>query len=337
MKRLIIIILALLLSLTLAACSEAIEANESTDNFSVQSSAVNIDTEQSFTAASGESTAEETSEETSTEESSEETSEVSEEPRLFRFELIASLNVGELIKYSNGSSGYVEGPQSYSVNANGEVFIMSAVKKEIICVNDKMVLETPNIYMRNDCVSYNRDVYILTYENKIYKYNMTEGLKETYDLPDNITPNEIRKLLCSGGLLSFDTEDGRAFILKDSEFEETISPINLEKSGDILKITVNGKAFSLDIASKSVDIIGFDDEGVYAYECVESDCDISGYRSYIKKYSYSGNVLGLEEIDQSEIVTYPLSDFVYAFDNLYYMKCGQETIDIYKVILDNFK
>jgi len=358
MKKLIIIILTLLLSLTLAACSEALEANESTDNFSVQSSAVNIDTEQSFTAASGESiteetsnetsketseetseeTSKETSEETSTEESSEETSEVSEEPRLSKLELVASLKVGEDILYTDGIGCLIEGPQSYCVNDNGHIYIVSGYERKIICMNDKKNISINECGYPCNIACDGDTVYVLDLSNNVCEYDINKGFIRKFALPGEITYLAVHKMDVVNGKLTLRTSGYDIYTLEEHEFikSQDIAAFIGHKTDNIITININDKSISIDGTNIGFNVLGYDDTGIYVEELEEiSDSYVLIIETSVKKYDYKSNLLEYAIFDFNDCKAYPLYPIVYADGDIYLMKCTAETVDVYTVTLGN--
>ncbi len=263
-------------------------------------------------------------------------SEPAEEPRLSKLELIASINVNEDIKYTDGIDCFIEGPTAYCIAENGDIYIVSAYERKIIEMNSKKSISLTEVEYSIDCVTKNGKIYVLDYSNQIYIYNINVGFINKYSLPDNIRSFDILHLNFTNNKLEFETLKKQKFSLNDNKFVEIENNETAVIKYDVFTANINNKTVTLDAKNKSMYYLGFDETGFYVFETEYNPYVMAlTLETSLRKYDYNGNLIEYAIFDKSGSLTYPRQQVLFVNGELYFMKCTSETVSVYKVTLGN--
>jgi cell wall-associated NlpC family hydrolase len=269
------------------------------------------------------------------------------------FEKVLSIKVGvaeNQVAYSPKIEGIAnEGPSSFTVDDNKNIYILDSLNKKIIVFNkDKFLYHIPI-----DFVNYARDIlynkgslYLLDESNVVYAIDLKGDIEKIYWIPNNINVVSSKGLaLNSNGniVIQYDVNEYDIENKKNSEgYSFNYKKIFTKYYEGGVKIIsgnwLNKKEIKIDFTEGSgcVNIIGKDKYN-NLYVSVEEDVPNSPLvlcEHTIRKIDSNGNQVAFARIPLEEFYNFP-NKFAHVTEDgeLYIMALKEDSTDIYKVTL----
>ncbi len=339
MKKLLAICIALIFAFTFAACTNTGPAGQSSDDVtSVSSDGVT-------SASSADNTQSIPSQTTSEPASSEPSSSEPVEEVFSKLDFLFSIKVGEDLSYSDNPECTLEGPQSYCVSDNGEVYIISGEDTTIIRMSDKKTMDMEPGTSASFCAFYDDIIYVLTYSKEVCLYDIEEGLIDKYPLPDNLLTADVYDLKADAQgihietkgnyIYDFDKENFQKTKISEYMFSENPTPYALNPN-ETITVSAYGKEVTINLQNKITSYLGYDETGIYLRETEYiPGGKFNQTESAVRKYNFDGKLVEYAILDYSGCVVFPLKPILFQNGKLYFIKCTYETVDVYSITLGN--
>lgn len=262
-------------------------------------------------------------------------------------EPIVVINIGhgeDEVGYSAEHSGDEnDGPASFDVDKEGNIYILDTLNKKILLYEDGKWSRSMDISF----MSYPRDIlvtpqslFILDEANIIYDLDKEGHIKELVQLPENVEAHEINKLFMTSRK-NIAVTDGSFEYERSNQWEKKASEIRLSVSKSKKDVTLyKGSVRFLSIRfaedTGGANIIGHDTVGNIYVEVLDfvPNSSVVSLESTIRKFDKNGKMIGVARIPLEDYSNYPLKFFdISPSNDLYIMALKENGVEVSKVTL----
>ena len=270
-------------------------------------------------------------------------------PKEAEFQKILSIDIGngeQEVAYSQPIDGVAnEGPASFAVNENGDIYILDTLNKKILIYKDLKWSSNIDVsycdYPR-DIVAKENKLYILDESNVIYKTDNKGYILSANKLPNNLEAYEIKQISVNNeGNIIANLGDKEYEIRDDSYFLKNGASLETKNNGKTMDIIKNGNVFSsISFAELTggINIIQDNPSGNTYIEVIDDipDSPMVLVESTLRMLDKDGNQVAFARIPLEDYYNYPLRFFnITNKDEIYIMALKKDFVEIDKVILGN--